>query len=170
MEGAADAAGGEVGGELAGLDTLEESFVVCFHGGGVLDGARRDAAPAAEDAVLFLWAVNCLLPEALEVISAWGFSYKSNLVWVKPSLGLGYWTRNRHELLLFATRGQIAVPDPEQRPDSVIEANRGRHSQKPAAVYDLIERAYPRHSKLELFARGTPRRGWHAWGNETTVA
>jgi N6-adenosine-specific RNA methylase IME4/ParB-like chromosome segregation protein Spo0J len=126
--------------------------------------------PAAEDAVLFLWAVNCLLPDALEVIGAWGFSYKSNLVWVKPSLGLGYWTRNRHELLLFATRGQIDVPDPEQRPDSVIEAKRGRHSQKPAAVYDLIEQAYPRHSKLELFARGTPRPGWHAWGNETTVA
>jgi N6-adenosine-specific RNA methylase IME4 len=123
--------------------------------------------PAAEDAVLFLWAVNCLLPEALEVISAWEFNYKSNLVWVKPSLGLGYWTRNPHELLLFATRGNVPLPESDQRPDSVIEAKRGRHSQKPAAVYALIERAYPQHSKLELFARGTPRPGWHAWGNET---
>ena len=122
---------------------------------------------ACENAVLFLWAVNCLLPQALEVINAWGFTYKTNLVWVKPAIGLGVWTRNRHELLLFATRGQIGVPEPTQRPDSVIEANRRRHSQKPAAVYELIEQAYPQLSKLELFARGTPRPGWQAWGNET---
>jgi N6-adenosine-specific RNA methylase IME4 len=122
--------------------------------------------PAADNAVLFLWAVNCLLPEALEVISAWGFTYKSNLVWVKPSVGLGVWARNRHELLLFATRGQIDVPEPTQRPDSVIEAKRGRHSQKPEAVYELIESAYPKPTKLELFARGSPRPGWQAWGNE----
>ena len=124
--------------------------------------------PATQNAVLFLWAVNCLLPEALETIAAWGFSYKTNLVWVKPSLGLGNWTRNRHELLLFATRGHIDIPEPAQRPDSVIEANRGRHSQKPAAVCELIERAYPHLSKLELFARHQPRPGWQTWGNETS--
>jgi N6-adenosine-specific RNA methylase IME4 len=118
--------------------------------------------------VLFLWAVNCLLPEALEVIDAWGFSYKSNLVWVKPSLGLGNWTRNRHELLLFATRGQISFPDPDERPDSVLEAARGRHSQKPDRFYTLIETAYPQLSKLELFARGNGRPGWHSWGNQAT--
>jgi N6-adenosine-specific RNA methylase IME4 len=124
--------------------------------------------PAAENAVLFLWAVNCLLREALEVIDAWGFGYKTNLVWVKPSLGLGNWTRNRHELLLFATRGQLPIPDPDQRSDSVIEAARRRHSQKPDQAYQLIERAYPQLTKLELFARGQPRPGWAAWGNETT--
>jgi N6-adenosine-specific RNA methylase IME4 len=122
--------------------------------------------PAADNAVLFLWAVNCLLPEALEVISAWGFTYKTNLVWVKPSIGLGNWARNRHELLLFATRGQIDLPDPEQKPDSVIEADRGRHSQKPEQAYQLIETAYPHLSKLELFARGSPRPGWQTWGNQ----
>jgi N6-adenosine-specific RNA methylase IME4 len=122
--------------------------------------------PAGENAVLFLWAVNCLLPDALELISAWGFTYKSNLAWVKPSIGLGVWTRNRHELLLFAARGQTEPPDPKRRPDSVIEADRGRHSQKPAAAYELIEAAYPSLSKLELFARGTPRPGWQTWGNE----
>jgi N6-adenosine-specific RNA methylase IME4/ParB-like chromosome segregation protein Spo0J len=122
--------------------------------------------PAAENAVLFLWAVNCQLPQALEVISAWGFIYKTNFVWVKPSLGLGYWTRNRHELLLFATRGHIDIPEPAQRPDSVIEADRGKHSEKPEDAYGLIETAFPHLSKLELFARGTPRPGWHAWGNQ----
>ncbi len=134
-----------------------------------LDEIKRLQPPAAESAVLFLWAVNCLLPEALDVIAAWGFSYKTNLVWVKPSLGLGNWTRNRHEPLLFATRGQVDIPEPDQRPDSVIEANRGRHSQKPAAVYELIERAYPQLGKLELFARGQARPGWQTWGNETSA-
>jgi N6-adenosine-specific RNA methylase IME4 len=127
----------------------------------------KDLQPhVSENAVLFLWAVNCLLPEALQVIEAWGFSYKTNLVWVKPGIGLGYWTRNRHELLLFATRGQIDLPEPEQRPDSVIEAGRGRHSQKPQAAYGLIETAYPQLAKLELFARGQPRPGWQIWGNQ----
>ena len=134
-----------------------------------LDEIKRLQPPAAENAVLFLWAVNCLLPQALDVIAAWGFSYKTNLVWVKPSLGLGNWTRNRHEPLLFATRGQVDIPEPDQRPDSVIEANRGRHSEKPAAVYELIERAYPQLGKLELFARGQPRPGWQTWGNETSA-
>ena len=126
--------------------------------------------PAAERAVLFLWAVNCLLPEALDVINAWGFAYKTNFVWVKESIGLGNWARNRHELLLFATRGPIAVPDPDERPDSVFETTRLRHSQKPEDAYRLIEAAYPHLSRIELFARGTPRAGWHAWGNETTLA
>jgi N6-adenosine-specific RNA methylase IME4 len=131
-----------------------------------LEEIKALAVPAAKEAVLFLWAVNCLLPEALEVIDAWGFSYLTNLVWVKPSIGLGVWTRNRHELLLLARRGGISPPYADLLPDSVIEAARTRHSEKPACVYELIERAYPHLSKLELFARGEPRPGWAAWGNE----
>jgi N6-adenosine-specific RNA methylase IME4 len=85
---------------------------------------------------------------------------------VKPSIGPGVWLRNRHELLLFARKGSFAPPDPEDRVDSVLEAPRGRHSQKPEVVYELIERMYPQASRLELFARGTPRPGWICWGNE----
>ncbi len=120
---------------------------------------------AADNSVLFLWAVTCLLPQALEVIAAWGFEHKSCLVWVKPSIGPGVWVRNRHELLLIATKGSFSPPDPEDRVDSVIEAPRGRHSEKPACVYELIERMYPHASKLELFARRR-RPGWAVWGNE----
>jgi len=122
--------------------------------------------PAADNAVLFLWAVSSLLPEALEVIHAWGFEYKSNFVWVKPSIGPGVWARNRHELLLIGRRGNWPPPETHERVDSVIEANRGRHSQKPASVFTLLEQMYPHASKLELFARGKPRPGWIAWGNE----
>jgi N6-adenosine-specific RNA methylase IME4 len=121
--------------------------------------------PAGEDAVLFLWAVSGLLPQAFEVIEAWGFEYKTQLVWIKPSIGPGVWLRNRHEPLLVARRGAFPPPEAEDRVDSVLEAPRGRHSQKPEAVYELIERMYPRASKLELFARRS-RSGWTAWGNE----
>jgi N6-adenosine-specific RNA methylase IME4 len=121
--------------------------------------------PAAEDAVLFLWAVSSLLPQALAVLEAWGFDYRTSLVWVKDKIGLGAWVRHRHELLLIGRKGSFPGPDPADRPDSVIEAARGRHSQKPAYVYELLERMYPHASKLELFAR-TSRPGWSAWGNQ----
>lgn len=122
--------------------------------------------PLAEDAVCFLWAVSSKLPQALEVMAAWGFTYATSIVWVKPRIGLGAWVRHRHELLLLGRKGSVSPPAEEDRPDSVIEAANGRHSQKPACVYDLIERAYPAARKLELYARGRPRSGWTAWGNE----
>ena len=134
-----------------------------------LEEIKALPVPAAEDSVLLLWAVASKLPEALEVMRAWGFEYKTCLVWIKDWIGLGTWVRHRHELLLLGRRGNYAPPDPEDRPDSVIEAPRGAHSEKPTCVYELIERAYPLASKLELFARGVPRSGWSAWGNEVEL-
>jgi N6-adenosine-specific RNA methylase IME4 len=124
------------------------------------------APPVASDAVLFLWAVNCLLPQALEVMAAWGFIYKGNIVWLKPTPGVGKRIRNQHELLLLGVRGSF--PCPEQVPASVVEADRGAHSQKPERFYELIEAMYPNCPRLELFARGPARPGWSAWGNEVT--
>jgi N6-adenosine-specific RNA methylase IME4 len=135
-----------------------------------IDQIKQMIVPAAEDCVLFLWAVNTLLPEALEVLKAWGFSYRSCAVWVKPSIGPGVWLRQRHEPLLIATKGHVPPPDPDERADSVIEAARGRHSEKPETSYQAIETMYPTKTKLELFARGTPRPGWHSWGNQTDQA
>ena len=122
---------------------------------------------SARDAVLFLWATSPGLEEALSVLNAWGFTYRSSAVWVKPSIGPGHWFRVRHEWLLVGARGNIPVPEPSRRPDSVIEAPRGKHSEKPEAVYEMIELAYPEFSRVELFAR-KPRKGWDAWGNEVT--
>jgi N6-adenosine-specific RNA methylase IME4 len=126
------------------------------------------AIPAAANAVLLLWAVTSLLPDALHVIEAWGFTYKSGFVWIKPSIGPGNYVRNRHELLLIATRGNYPTPLPKHRPDSVLEAPRGRHSEKPKRFYDLLEHMWPHATRLELFARGKPHPGWTAWGNEVT--
>ena len=85
---------------------------------------------------------------------------------MKPSIGPGRWVRNQHEPLLLGRRGNYPAPYPKDLPSSVIHAKRGRHSEKPPCVYERIERMYPHASKLELFARGTPRPGWAAWGNE----
>ncbi len=129
------------------------------------DWIKQLHVPAADASVLFLWAVNCLLPLALEVINAWGFEYKSNLVWDKLSIGPGTWLRQQHELLLIATRGGHSPPAAARRFSSVLQAKRGRHSEKPKLVYELLEHAYPSLSKLELFAR-EPRQGWAAYGNQ----
>jgi N6-adenosine-specific RNA methylase IME4 len=123
------------------------------------------AVPAASDAVCFLWAVNPLLVEAFDVLAAWGFRYRTNLVWVKDKIGLGQYVRGQHEPLLIGVRGAMPLPAEPDRPASVITASRGVHSAKPVAVYELIERMYPEMPRVELFARQT-RQGWVAWGNE----
>jgi N6-adenosine-specific RNA methylase IME4 len=120
---------------------------------------------AAKDAVLFLWATQPMLPQALAVMVAWGFAYKSHRVWVKDKTGLGYWFRNQHELLLVGTRGDIPAPAMGTQWGSVFEAPRGKHSEKPAEVYDLIEHYYPTLPKIELNAR-VARSGWDNWGAE----
>ena len=120
---------------------------------------------ATPDAALFLWTTAPHLETAFDVIRAWGFDYRTNIIWVKQSAGLGYWVRNQHELLLIAARGQMPSPLPAHRPPSVITAPRREHSRKPDETYKLIEAMYPELPRIELFARQT-RPGWAAWGNE----
>ena len=119
---------------------------------------------AADNAVLFMWATNPLLMDALQVMGAWGFNYKTNLVWVKNKAVAGFYVRGQHELLLIGIRGSC-LPTLEPRPVSVIQANVGEHSAKPHSVYELIETMYPGSTYLELFARNT-RKGWQSYGNE----
>jgi N6-adenosine-specific RNA methylase IME4 len=126
---------------------------------------RSIAELATDTAILYMWAPSPKLAEAMTVVESWGFVYRTCLVWVKPTIGPGYWARQRHEMLLVATRGSMPTPLPPTRPDSVIEAPRGRHSQKPAVVYELIERCWPSLAKVELFAR-MARDGWDRWGLE----
>jgi len=120
---------------------------------------------ATDNAILFLWATSPKLAEALRVVEAWGFTYRSSAVWVKSQLGMGYYFRQQHELLLVATRGDMPAPAPDARPRSVYESPREAHSAKPVAFYEFIERMYPNLPRIELFARGT-REGWVGWGNE----
>jgi len=119
--------------------------------------------PSAKDSVLFLWATSPKLREALNVINAWGFEYKTSMVWVKDKVGMGYYSRGQHELLLIGTKGDIGVPAPAKRRDSVIFAPVEGHSEKPRIIYEIIESIYPNRNYLELFAR-SKREGWANWG------
>jgi len=131
-----------------------------------LDQIKQLAVPTTANSVLYLWAVNSLLKEALEVVEAWGFDYLTNYAWVKDKWGLGHWNRTQHELLLVAARGDMSPPAMGLRKSSVINGARRAHSEKPDEVYDLLDWLHPHARKLELFARGTSRPGWTAWGNE----
>lgn len=131
-----------------------------------LSEIKKLKIPSADNSILFLWCpAPKLYPEGMEVIKAWGFIYKTCMVWVKDRIGMGYYARNRHELLLIATKGSPGVPEPSNRPDSVIEAPRTEHSKKPEIMYELIEQMYPHGKYLELFARNK-RGNWKSWGNE----
>jgi len=119
----------------------------------------------ADDSILFLWSTSPKLSEAMDIIERWGFNYRTCMVWIKDKIGMGYYARQRHELLLIATRGNISPPLPKNRPDSVIDAPRKQHSKKPEVVYEIIERMYPKAKYLELFARNK-REKWAGWGLE----
>lgn len=128
--------------------------------------ARDVAAIAADDCVLFFWAWAPNLPQCLDVMAAWGFAYKSHVVWVKDRVGTGYWFRAQHELLLVGVKGAPPAPAMGAQAASVFHAPRGRHSEKPECALEMIEAYYPNLPKIELNRRGPPRPGWDAWGNE----
>lgn len=119
-----------------------------------------------DDCVLFLWATAPKLKEAIEVLEAWGFRYKTHSVWDKEKIGMGYWFRGQHELLLVGTKGNAKPPEQDHRVSSVFREARGSHSKKPACVYEWIEAAFPSIKKLEMYCRDA-RDGWLTWGNES---
>jgi len=126
---------------------------------------------AAAKSHLYLWVPNALLQEGLKVMEAWGFTYKSNLVWYKirkdggpDGRGVGFYFRNVTELILFGVRGSMRTLQPGRTQVNIISTRKREHSRKPDEVYDLIEACSP-GPYLELFARFR-RPGWHQWGNE----
>ncbi|MET4636179.1 MT-A70 family methyltransferase [Kaistia defluvii] len=120
---------------------------------------------AAKDCVLFHWATAAMLKAALRVMEGWGFEYKSHVIWGKDRISTGYWSRNKHELLLIGTRGNVPAPAMGEQWESLIMAPVGEHSAKPDAFYELIEAYFPNLPKIELNARRA-RPGWDAWGLE----
>jgi len=129
------------------------------------------AQVAGERSHLYLWVPNALLHEGLEVMKAWGFRYKSNLVWYKvrkdggpDGRGVGFYFRNVTELVLFGVRGSLRTDDPGRRQVNLLATQKREHSRKPDELYKIVEQcSYGPY--LELFARN-PRPGWVQWGNE----
>ncbi|MBA7684119.1 hypothetical protein ES703_92509 [subsurface metagenome] len=120
----------------------------------------------ADNAVLFLWAPQPKIREALQVIKDWGFDYRTGAIWVKDKFGMGYHFREQHELLFVAKRGDMPAPPPKARPSSVIRAPRTNHSKKPKKVYKIIQKMYPCDRYLEIFGREKYSDKWEVVGLE----
>ncbi len=127
---------------------------------------------AADTAHLYLWVPNALLPEGLAVMAAWGFTYKSNIIWQKirkdggpDGRGVGFYFRNVTEILLFGVRGKNArTLQPGRTQVNILSTRKREHSRKPDEQYQLITSCSP-GPYLELFARGE-RENWSIWGNQ----
>jgi N6-adenosine-specific RNA methylase IME4 len=119
--------------------------------------------PAEANSVLYLWATAPKLLEALQVMKAWGYVYKSQAVWDKQSMGMGYWFRGQHEILLVGVKGKFSPPF--IKVPSVFSYKRSKHSKKPPEVRDYLTQAFKEFSKIELFAREKTE-DWDVWGNE----
>jgi len=129
--------------------------------------------PVHRDSILFMWATNPKLKEAIELMTFWEFEYKTNIVWVKQKnkklqTGVGHYVKGSHELLLIGTRGSPGVPKESERIASAVLSPRTTHSEKPRIFSRIIEKYYPKKKKLEMFARkedpeddGT----WTYWGD-----
>lgn len=126
---------------------------------------------AAAQSHLYLWCPNALLMEGLKVMKAWGFTYKSNIVWFKvrkdngpDGRGVGFYFRNVTELVLFGVRGSMRTLKAGRTQVNLLATRKREHSRKPDEIYDIIEACSP-GPYLELFARFS-RKGWAQWGNE----
>jgi N6-adenosine-specific RNA methylase IME4 len=147
---------------------------------GTMDVGAISTLPVAEISAptshLYLWVPNALLPEGLEVMRAWGFAYKSNIVWHKlrkdghsDGRGVGFYFRNVTELVLFGVRGKNArTLQPSRTQVNYVGTRKREHSRKPDELYPIIEGCSP-GPRIELFARGI-RQGWTCWGNEADDA
>jgi len=126
---------------------------------------------SGDNSHLYLWVPNALLLEGLEVMKAWGFKYKTNLIWHKvrkdggpDGRGVGFYFRNTTEIILFGIRGSQRTLAPGRSQVNIIRTQKQEHSRKPDGVYDIIEQCSP-GPYLELFARGK-RKGWDVFGNQ----
>jgi N6-adenosine-specific RNA methylase IME4/ParB-like chromosome segregation protein Spo0J len=151
--------------EVAGREKSPENHYPTMNTHDICGLFEKIGSPAKTDAVLFLWATNPMLPDAMRVMEAWGFAYVHHWIWDKEVAGTGYWGRDRHELLLIGKRGSPVAPLAGTQPQTVHRETKGRHSVKPEHFAETIERLYPGIPKLEMFSRSS-RPGWTAWGFE----
>lgn len=131
---------------------------------------NMDLPQTTDNCLLLLWATAPKLIEALNVIESWGFTYKTNGIWDKIKIGMGYWFRGKHELLLVATKGNFSPPEPENRIPSIYTEERLIHSKKPEYYYKWMKKSFPGCRIIELFQREELIKekieGLEGWGNE----
>ena len=121
---------------------------------------------AADDCLLFMWATNPHLDQAIDLGKAWGFAWATvAFVWDKVRVNPGFYTLSQCELCLVFKRGKIPRPRGARNVRQLVTAKRGPHSAKPEEVRRRIDRMFPHHAKIELFARSHIR-DWDTWGLE----
>lgn len=125
---------------------------------------------AQGDCILLLWATGAMLPQAFDCMKAWGFTYKSMMVWRKTTvngkvrMGTGYWARSMHEQVLI---GSIGKPPKFSAFPSIFDGIAREHSRKPDEFYSLVEKHTAGLRRADIFVRET-RAGFDGWGNEST--
>ncbi len=131
------------------------------------------ARACSNESHLYLWVPNALLHEGLEVMKAWGFKYKTNIVWHKvrkdggpDGRGVGFYFRNTTEIILFGVRGKLRTLAPGRTQVNIIKSKKREHSRKPDELYEIIEACSP-GPYLELFARGQHSPRWAVWGDQS---
>lgn len=173
------------------MDTAKYSVIYCdcpWDYGGRKQHGSKDANKSVEDhyptmkldelrklrisdicepnCVIFLWTSSPHLEQAIELLKAWGFKYKTiAFVWDKQKLNPGAYTMSQCEICLVATKGTIPKPRGTRNERQFLSSLRGRHSEKPAEIRTRISRMFPTQRKIELFARNATE-GWAVWGNE----
>lgn len=154
----------------SGVRDLPHGGSEARYGAMTMDDLKALEVPAADDAHLYLWTTNSFMVEAHDLARAWGFEPKTILTWVKmksdgtPSAKMGYYFRGATEHVVFAVRGRQRLLTSDVVPTAFLAPRIMKHSAKPPAFYDLVERCSP-GPHLEMFAREA-RPGWSAWGNE----
>ncbi|MBR0871168.1 hypothetical protein JQ633_12420 [Bradyrhizobium tropiciagri] len=131
----------------------------------IVERQRERMSIAADDCVHLMWVPACFSAIGHKVMELQGFTYVSQFAWIKPSIGTGFWVRDKHELLFIGVKGKIPAPAMGDQFDSAIPAPKGEHSEKPDFQYEIAEHYFPSLPKVELNAR-RHREGWIPWGNE----
>ncbi len=135
----------------------------------IVERQRERMSIAADDCVHLMWVPASFSAIGHKVMEMQGFTYVSQFAWIKPSIGTGFWVRDKHELLFIGVKGKIPCPAMGDQFDSAIDAPKGEHSVKPDFQYEIAEHYFPNLPKIELNARRS-RPGWIPWGNEAPAS
>jgi N6-adenosine-specific RNA methylase IME4 len=128
-----------------------------------IDDIKKLPIPAADDSILWLWTTNTFLPDAFQILTTWGFTYRTCLTWGKDFIGLGDWLAGQTEHCLLATKGNYRVSRLNE--STLLTAPKTHHSEKPDKFYEMVINLCP-GTRIDMFAR-KDHNGFTAWGAET---
>ena len=130
---------------------------------------KKMEIPAKEDAVLLMWSSSPFLEKSLQIMNAWGFKYRTNMIWDKEFITADQWLYGQHEILLIGIKGKFSLPTEYVNIPSVYRKKQDKRSVKPTYFYEQIERIFPDEKYLALFANKKHSELWDTWGNQVQL-